>query len=68
MRREAMIGLVLPALSIVGCSGVGQGEASYDVLAAATKACQEKGGELKLRSGYDGQALSSYDCVGGDKR
>jgi hypothetical protein len=65
MTRTAIIGA---CASLVACTGVGQGTASYDALAAATKACQDKGGALTLRSGYDAQELSSYDCVGGQKR
>ncbi len=66
MRRWALIGV--SALSAVACAGVGQGTASYDTLAAATKACQDKGGELRLRPGYDAQELASYDCVGERER
>jgi hypothetical protein len=67
MRLETL--MVLPAaLALGACAGVGQGTASYDALAAATKACQDKGGELRLRPGYDGQEMSSYDCVNGEKR
>ncbi|HSZ52082.1 MAG TPA: hypothetical protein VK801_10965 [Caulobacteraceae bacterium] len=68
MRRETAICVALPAVAaaaLAGCaSGVGQGAASYDALARATKDCQERGGQLQLRSGYDDQELSSYDCVG----
>ncbi len=66
MTRAAVFGVL--ALAIGACAGVDQGPASYDALAAATKACRDEGGELKLRSGYDGQELSSYDCVGGRAR
>ncbi len=62
--------LSLPAavLGLCACTGVGQGTASYDALARAARECQDEGGELKLRPGYDGQQLSSWDCVGGRKR
>jgi hypothetical protein len=70
MRREGLIGAcaLAPVLALGACTGVGQGTASYDALAAATKACQDKGGALTLRPGYDGQELSSYDCVGARER
>jgi hypothetical protein len=68
MRRETAISVALPAVAVAtlaACaSGVGQGAASYDALARASKACQERGGQLQLRTGYDDQDLSSYDCVG----
>jgi hypothetical protein len=63
MRRWALVGV--SALTAFACAGVGQGTASYDALAAATKACQDKGGALRLRPGYDAQQMASYDCVGG---
>ena len=68
MRRETVITVTLPAVAaaaLAGCaSGVGQGAASYDALSRASKACQDRGGQLQLRAGYDDQDLSSYDCVG----
>ncbi|HEY1929965.1 MAG TPA: hypothetical protein VGG92_21045 [Caulobacteraceae bacterium] len=68
MRRETAMSVALPAFAaaaLAGCaSGVGQGTANYDALARASKACQERGGQLQLRPGYDDQDLSSYDCVG----
>ncbi|HEY2051187.1 MAG TPA: hypothetical protein VGH03_17750 [Caulobacteraceae bacterium] len=68
MRRETVITVTLPAVAaaaLAGCaSGVGQGAASYDDLSRASKACQDRGGQLQLRAGYDDQDLSSYDCVG----
>ena len=68
MRRETAISITLPAIAaaaIAGCaSGVGQGTASYDALSRASKACEDRGGQLQLRPGYDDQELSSYDCVG----
>jgi hypothetical protein len=68
MRREPAISVAAPAVAaaiLAGCaSGVGQGAASYDALSRASKACQDRGGQLQLRSGYDDQELSSYDCVG----
>jgi hypothetical protein len=67
MRIESAISLSLPAIAAVAlaaCAGVGQGTASYDQLAGASRACKDRGGELQLRSGYDERELSSYDCVG----
>ncbi len=66
MRSLSALRMSAPAAILVlgGCSGVGQGTASYDAIAAASKTCQDEGGELKLRPGYDGQELSSWDCVG----
>ena len=67
MSPQAAISITLPAVAaavLAGCTGVGQGAASYDALARASKDCQDRGGQLQLRSGYDDQQLSSYDCVG----
>jgi hypothetical protein len=66
MRLEAAISVTFPAVAVAltGCAGVGQGAASYDVLARAAKDCQDRGGTLQLRAGYDERELSSYDCVG----
>jgi hypothetical protein len=68
MRRETAMTVALPAVAaatLAGCaSGVGQGAASYDALARASRACQDRGGQMQLRPGYDDQELSSYDCVG----
>ena len=57
---------------MAGCADVttpsyelGTGDANYDALNAATKTCQEQGGVVKLKSGYDGRMLDSYMCVGG---
>jgi hypothetical protein len=67
MRRETAISVAFPAVAVValtGCAGVGQGAAGYEALARASKDCQDRGGTLQLRAGYDERELSSYDCVG----
>ena len=46
-------------------SGLGQGDANYDAIKTATDACKTQGGELQLKSGYDGRALSDYACKHG---
>jgi hypothetical protein len=68
-----MNGLVAMAMvALTGCTSVvagsyelGEGDANYDALNAATKTCEAEGGTVKLRSGYDYRQLSSYLCVGG---
>jgi hypothetical protein len=67
MRCEAVISGAFPAVAavaLIGCAGVGEGAASYDALTRAAKDCQDRGGTLQLRAGYDERELSSYDCVG----
>jgi hypothetical protein len=60
------------AFVVGGCAqrsyGLGQGDANYDALAQASKECQAKGGEIRLRAGYDNHALSSYECLLGNAR
>jgi hypothetical protein len=63
MRVLAVIAWVCVALPAGACTGVGQGTANYDSLAAAMGECKSSGGELVLRAGYDERELSSYDCV-----
>ena len=67
MKAAALGALAGLSLAAGACTGVGQGTADYDAIAAATRDCQAKGGELKLRPNYDERELSSYDCVGGRK-
>jgi hypothetical protein len=43
-------------------SGGGQGDANYDAIKTAADACKAQGGELQLKSGYDGRAVSDYAC------
>ena len=61
--RAAMI---LVALGLSACSGVGAGRsggiATYDDLKAATAACAAKGGHLKLQKNGDAQYLEDYAC------
>lgn len=65
--------LLIAALVLVGCADaglpsyeLGNGDANYDALNAATKTCEAEGGQVKSKSGgYDGRQLSSYLCVGG---
>jgi hypothetical protein len=67
-------GLVVMAMvALTGCATLGapsyelgDGDANYDALNAATKTCEAEGGVVKLKSGgYDNRQLSSYLCVGG---
>ncbi len=68
-----MNGLVAMAMvALTGCASItatsyelGEGDANYDALNAATKTCEADGGSVKLKSGYDDRRLSSYLCVGG---
>ena len=59
--------LLVLTLSACASEGVGQGDANYDALQAATTACKAQNGELVLKSGYDGRELSSYVCKFGKK-
>ena len=70
MARLAILG----AMAVSGCGGLSNasyglepGDATYDVLKAATAACQAKGGEIRLRGG-EGRDLSNYECVIGKAR
>jgi hypothetical protein len=67
MKIAAPLALAALSLAADACTGVGEGTADYDAIAAATRDCRAHGGELKLRPNYDGRELSSYDCVGGRK-
>ena len=71
MTRVAPIALAA-ALVVGGCAQrsyvLGQGDANYDALAQATKECQSKGGEVRLRPGYDNHELSGYQCLLGNAR
>jgi hypothetical protein len=63
---------LIGSLWLAGCAGdsytLGQGDANYDAIAAATKECQAKGGEIRLKPGYDNRELSSYECRIGQAR
>ena len=72
--RLAIVGAALGA-ALAGCGSLsqapydlGSGDANYDALKAATQSCQAQGGEVRLRSGYDGRQMSSYQCVIGKPR
>jgi len=71
MRGVAALAIAA-SLAVCGCAqsayGVGEGDANYDALAKATKECKAKGGEVRLKTGYDGRDLSSYQCLMGDGR
>jgi hypothetical protein len=60
--------LLVMALSLVGCGtlrgdyDLPPGDANYDALKAATEACKAKGGEVRLKGGYDNRELSNYQC------
>ena len=51
-----------------GSYALGQGDANYDAVKAATQACQAQGGQIHLKSGYDGRELASYECKIGKAR
>ena len=64
--------LALAAVALAGCADfgatsydLGEGDANYDALNAATRTCEAEGGAVRLKSGYDERRLSSYLCVGG---
>lgn len=64
--------IAIAVLALAGCADMsgpsyelGNGDANYDALTAATKACEAEGGQVKLRSGYDSRLLSNYLCIGG---
>jgi len=69
--RLTIIGAPLALAALGGCAGVSdrsyvleQGQdASYDALRAATATCESRGGQIRLRNGYDGKALSDYECA-----
>jgi len=57
--------LVVALLLLGACdttSGAGQGDANYDAMKSASDACKAQGGELELKSGYDGRSVSDYAC------
>ena len=51
-----------------GSYGLGQGDANYDAIKAATQACQAQGGQIHLKNGYDGRELGNYECKIGKAR
>jgi hypothetical protein len=63
---------IAAALVMGGCAQrsyvLGQGDANYDALAQATRECQARGGEIRLRPGYDNHELSGYLCLLGNAR
>jgi len=52
------------ALACAACESTSRdgGVLTYDALAEATKACEAKGGELKLSPGGDPQVMDNYAC------
>ena len=59
--------VLIAALGLAACAtgaGFGQagGVATYDDLKAAQKACEAKGGSLKLQKNGDPQFLDDYAC------
>jgi hypothetical protein len=63
------------ALALYGCAstaqesyGLGSGDANYDAIKGATQACQARGGQIRLKNGYDGRELASYQCKIGKAR
>jgi hypothetical protein len=65
----AMLGAPIALATLGGCAAdrsyvLEQGrDASYDALRAATGTCEQKGGKIRLRDGYDGRTLSDYECA-----
>jgi hypothetical protein len=66
---SAPLAIAALALTLCACGsvpadsyGLGQGDANYDAIKTATQACEAQGGQIRLKSGYDGRDLSSYDC------
>ena len=51
-----------------GSYALGQGDANYDAIKAATQACQAQGGQIHLKNGYDGRELANYECKMGKAR
>jgi hypothetical protein len=56
----AAAALLLGACATDSYDGV---DANYDAIKSASNACQASGGELRLKSGYDGRTLSDFTCV-----
>lgn len=72
--RLAIVGAVVGA-ALAGCGSLaqapfdlGSGDANYDALKAATQTCQAQGGQVRLKDGFDGRQMSSYQCVVGKPR
>ena len=66
---RAPLAITALALALCACGsapadsyGLGQGDANYDAIKTATQACEAQGGQIRLKSGYDGRDLSSYEC------
>ena len=51
-----------------GSYGLGPGDANYDAIKSATQTCQAQGGQIRLKNGYDGRELASYQCKIGKAR
>ncbi|MEO8925982.1 MAG: hypothetical protein ABI306_02355 [Caulobacteraceae bacterium] len=66
---KATLAIASVALALCACGStsggsyaLGPGDANYDAIKAATQACQAQGGQIRLKSGYDGRELASYEC------
>jgi hypothetical protein len=71
----ARLGAPAIVLALCGCAGLsdrsyglGDGDANYDALKAATEKCAADGGVVRPRQGFDGRYLSNYECVIGKAR
>ena len=63
--------MAVTTLALAGCADLtntsyelGSGDANYDALTRATKACEADGGRVTLKGGYDTRQLDNYLCVG----
>ena len=70
MSSILLLGILLGACGSVSQSvdDLGSGVASYDALKSATATCQAQGGDVRLKSGFDGRDLAGYQCVTGKAR
>ncbi|HEY5107783.1 MAG TPA: hypothetical protein VII73_13605 [Caulobacteraceae bacterium] len=62
---------LIAAVWLCGCSGsygLGDGDANYDAVKAASAQCKAQGGEIRLSPERDGRDLSDYQCKIGKGR
>jgi hypothetical protein len=69
MRGVAILATVALALGACASSyGLGEGDASYDAIKAATDECRAKGGIIEPKPDGDIRKLADYECkIGGAK-
>jgi len=62
IRSLASLGAAMLLCACAGSYGLGEGDANYDAVKAASAACKARGGDIQLLKDRDGRELSDYQC------